>query len=100
MTEAELYGNGHGLNYAELSLSLDGIDQFRDRNRPDGSGLMIFWKQELNKTSGLWAAADDNMAGIVNFFGDKIPWNLLDFVAKILHSQSLQHDVEIGEIYL
>ena len=63
--EAALLPSGPDLGEEQLSLALDAIASYHDRNKPEGSSVLVFWPQKFNKTTETWACSSSNLGTIV-----------------------------------
>ena len=87
--EAALLPGGPELGEEEVSLTLDAIQSYHDRNREEGSSILVFWPQKFNETSGLWVCDAANIGTIAadeEVFSDVLAW--------LLHDLGLKNDSE------
>ena len=87
--EAALLPGGPELDEEELSLTLDAVQSYHDQNEEEGSSILVFWPQELNKTTGLWVCDAANIGAVAA--DEKV---LTDVLAWLLRDLGLKNDSE------
>ena len=87
--EAALLPGGPELDEEELSLTLDAVQSYHDQNEEEGSSILVFWPQELNKTTGLWVCDAANIGAVAA--DEKV---LTDVLAWLLSDLGLKNDSE------
>lgn len=83
--EAALLPGGPDVGEEQLSLALDAILSYHDRNRENDSSILTFWPQTFNKTSGVWVCDAANIGAIARdekAFSDVLTWLLNDLGLK------------------
>ena len=79
--EAALFPGGPALGEKQLSSALDAIQSYHDRNRQEGSSILVFWPQKYNETTGVWVCDATNIGPIAadeKVFSDVLIWLLND----------------------
>jgi len=77
--EAALLPGGPELREEELSLALDAIQSFNDRNKEEGSSILVYFPQKFNKTCSVWVcygANVDPIAADEKVFSEVLTWLL------------------------
>ena len=54
--EAASFPGGPALEEKQLLMALDALQAFHDRNKGEGSSIIVFWPQKFNKTTGVWVS--------------------------------------------
>ena len=83
--EAALFPGGPYLGEKQLSLALDAIQSYHDRNKEEGSSILVFWPQKFNETTGLWVCDATNIGAIAadeKVSSDVLTWLLNDLDLK------------------
>lgn len=55
----------------QLSLALEALSTYHDKNSPVGDGTMVFWPQSYNSTAKLWSCQPANLQATAKN-GDKV----------------------------
>lgn len=82
--EAALLPGGPQLG-EELSLALDAIQSYHDRNQQEGSSILVFWPQKFNETTGVWVCDSTNIGAVAadeKVLSDVLAWLLSDLGLK------------------
>ena len=69
-----------------LSIALEALSQFRDKNYPEKVPIYNFWKQDL--INGTWSQSPETMVNLVKS-APKVPEYILNFLPKI-HLENLK----------
>ena len=64
--EAALLPGGPQLNEEQLSVTLEAIATYHDRNRPKGSSIIVYWPQRFSKEYGMWYSYPDNFGPMIS----------------------------------
>jgi hypothetical protein len=67
--------------------ALHALNEYRDHNFANGSGLLGFFKQKYNASANLWYAFPDNLNGLLEFGNETIPWNAVIDILKQMHDE-------------
>ena len=62
--------------------SLKALAEFHDKNRPTGDGLLVFWPQSLNTSSGKWFCNPNNVVRTAGVLEDALEAMRLSMVHK------------------
>ena len=54
LLESTRLPNGPLLDHNSMMNSLKAVAAFHDKNRPTGDGMLVFWPQSLDTSSGEW----------------------------------------------
>ena len=87
--EAALFPGGPALGEEQLLLALDSLQSYQDRNRQEGSSLLVFWPQTFNETTGVWVSEAINLG---NMLGDENMLN--DVLISLLKDLNLKNQSE------
>ena len=79
LLESTKFPNGPLLDRNSMINSLKAVAEFCDKNRPTGDGLLVFWPQSLNTSSGKWFTNPNNIVHTVD-----VVWDALEAVRLIL----------------
>ena len=61
LLESTRFPNGPLLDRNSVINSLKAVAEFHDKNKPTGNGLLVFWSQSLNTSSGKWFCNPTNV---------------------------------------
>ena len=81
--EAALFPGGPALEEKQLSLALDAIQSYHDRNKGEGSSILVFWPQTFNETTGLWVCDATNIGTVAA--DEKVLSDVLLWLLNNLH---------------
>jgi len=79
--EAALLPGGPDVEEDQLSLALDAIHSYHDRNRQSDSSILVFWPQKLDKSTGVWVCDAANIGAIAvdeKVMSEVLVWLLKD----------------------
>ena len=83
--EAASVKNGPAPTDEQLSLALEALGTYHDRNSPEGDGSMVFWPQSYNSSVQQWYCDPVNVDTLAND-ADK----MMDFLHKALDDLHLE----------
>ncbi|KAL8564292.1 hypothetical protein ACOMHN_050903 [Nucella lapillus] len=93
LLETYLYAGGPRPTDSQLTLALQAIGQYHDKNLPFNNSVMNFWPQVYNQTTGMWVSTPTNMLKSYQIF-DVIPVKVLEDLLKALGLSELEHFLE------
>ena len=79
--EAALLPGGPDPGEDQLSLALDAIHSYHDRNRQAGSSIFVFWPQKLDESTGVWVCDAANIGAVAvdeKVMSEVLAWLLKD----------------------
>jgi len=79
--EAALLPGGPDMKEDQLSLALDAIHSYHDRNRQSDSSILVFWPQKLDESTGVWQCDAANIGAVAvdeKVMSDVLVWLLKD----------------------
>ena len=85
LLEASRVKNGPLPTDQQLSLALEALETYHDRNSPAGDGIMVFWPQAYNSSDGLWYCYPGNMKKVT----DDVD-SMFNFIHKVLDDVHLE----------
>ena len=93
LLEAYKYGKAPMPSDSQISMSLDVIDKYRNRNVPYETSEMTFWPQILNTTADLYQSTPSSLFGIMKL-PDNLPTKMMEEFLKFLHLYNLEEAFE------
>ena len=85
LLEAAQFAKGPQPSKEQLKLAIEAVAEYHDRNRYTDSGILVFWPQELNRTSGRYFCDPENLEPIAEKMDD-----FLLFLHKVLDDAGLE----------
>ena len=89
LLEAYKYGKAPKPSDEQISMGLDVIDKYRNKNVPYDNSEMTFWPQIFNKTTNFYESSPDNLFGAMRL-PDYLPQKAIEELLKLLHLQGLE----------
>ena len=90
--EAALLPGGPDVGEEQLSLALDAIHSYHDRNRQTDSSILVFWPQKLDKSTGVWVCDAANIGAVAvdeKIMSEVMVWLLKD-IGLVNDSEALK----------
>ena len=72
LLESTRFPNGPLLDQNSMINSLKAVAEFNDKNSPTGTGMLVFWPQSLNTSSGKWFANANHIVHTLDVLGDAL----------------------------
>ena len=91
--EAYLYAKAPRPTDAQLSMALEAIGQYHDKNRGYSNSVMTFWPQVYNQSTKMWESTPTNLLKAYDFF-DIIPAKFVEEILKLLGLNGIEHELE------
>ncbi|XP_076463625.1 uncharacterized protein LOC143295856 isoform X2 [Babylonia areolata] len=93
LLETHLYGRGPRPSDSQLTMALEAVGQYHDKNLGYNNSIMNFWPQVYNQTTGMWESTPTNLLKAFHVF-DVVPVRVLEEVLKVLGMGDLEHFLE------
>lgn len=93
LLEAYKYGKAPRPSESQISMALDVIDKYRNKNVPYETSEMTFWPQILNKTANFYQSTPENLYGVMKL-PDYMPKTLVEKILKFFHLYDLEEVFE------
>ncbi|XP_076462140.1 uncharacterized protein LOC143294648 [Babylonia areolata] len=93
LLETHLYGRGPRPSDSQLTLALEAVGQYHDKNLGYNNSVMNFWPQVYNQTTGMWESTPNNLLKAFHVF-DVVPVKALEEVLKVLGMGDAEHFLE------
>lgn len=91
--EAHLYGAAPRPTDPQLTLALEAIAQYHDKNRAYNNSVMAFWPQVYNASTRMWESTPTNLIRAFDVF-DVVPPKVVEEILKLLGLTKLEKFLE------
>ena len=91
--EAYLYAKAPRPTDAQLSMALEAIGQYHDKNRGYNNSVMTFWPQVYNQSTKTWESTPTNLLKILEVF-DVVPAKYVEDILKLLGFTDIARELE------
>ncbi|KAK7104725.1 hypothetical protein V1264_019392 [Littorina saxatilis] len=91
--EAHFYAKAPRPTDSQLSMALEAIGQYHDKNLGYENSVMNFWPQVYNETTKTWQSTPDNLLRAFGVF-DVAPVKLIEDFLKLIGLKDVEHFLE------
>ena len=70
LLEAAQFPSGPQPSHDQLKLAIEAVATYHDRNRPNEDGILVFWPQTHNASSGRYFCGPQNLNPLVHGVDD------------------------------
>lgn len=91
--EAHLYAKAPRPTDTQLSMALEAIGRYHDKNRGHDTSVMTFWPQVYNESMKMWESSPSNLFRAFAFF-DVVPAKYVEEILKLLGLTAIEHELE------